>query len=109
MTEAGARVVNVLESLTAKGERPNVELLSNSPELRLVRFDLAPGVEVKGHRADAVVALYALAGGGRVTAGGRESSFRAGDLAVCQRNEIHGFTAGAEGLAVLAAIAPSPE
>ncbi len=108
MPTANSPVINLLDSIKAEGDHPNVEIVFDVPELRLVRFDLGSGVEVGRHQSDSVVTMYALAGDGTIVTGNLESPFRAGDLVVCGRNETHGFSAGGGGLAVLAAIAPSP-
>lgn len=96
------------DAVSAAAGRPATAILPDTPDVRLVIFRLEAGQVVKPHSNPSTVLLSVVQGEGYVSGGDGEQAAKAGDLFVCEPNELHGFRAADGELHVLATIAPRP-
>ncbi len=99
---------NLLALVEFSADRPRVQLVHDSENLRLVLFCLQAGQEVPPHTSASEVLLQALRGDGRCSVGEAETPLSEGGLIACPPNQPHGLKADTD-LVVLAVIAPRPE
>lgn len=96
-----------LSQLATFGERRDVQVVSDAPEVRLVLFSLQAGQKASG-RGEPRVHLLALEGEGELWCGERRVSATAGTLLACEAGEAHGAQAGSGRFLVLGIITPRP-
>lgn len=96
--------MNLLE-LAQYGERRSTQVLSSTPEAKLVLFSLTDGQEVKG-RGEPRVHMIALEGSGSLWAGDTKLEAKAGTMIHADPGEAHGATAGEGNFLVLGIITP---
>jgi quercetin dioxygenase-like cupin family protein len=84
--------LNTVDKFTP--DKPYRELLYDSPNLRVLAFNLEPGQElpVHSHSSDSDVALVILAGEGEFT-GAHEMPAKAGQTQIMPVGEPHGLNA----------------
>ena len=97
---------NLLE-LAQYGERRHAQVVSESPEAKLVLFSLQNGQTVQG-RGEPRVHLLVLEGEGELWAGESRIPARVGTLLPCDVGEAHGAVAGEGRFLVLGLITPAP-
>lgn len=93
--------------LAAFGERRGVQVISDTPEARLVLFSLQGGQKASG-RGEPRVHLLALEGEGELWCGERRLAATAGTLLACEAGDAHGARAGEGPFLVLGIITPRP-
>ena len=96
-----------LLELARYGDKRHAQVVSESPEAKLVLFSLQEGQQVRG-RGEPRVHLLALEGEGELWAGETRVAARAGTLLPCEANEVHGARAGDGRFLVLGVITPAP-
>ena len=96
-----------LAGLATFGERRGVQVVSDTPEARLVLFSLQAGQKASG-RGEPYVHLLALEGEGELWCGERRVSATSGTLLACEAGEAHGARAGDGPFLVLGIITPRP-
>ena len=92
----------------AHPDRPAMEVLHDSDDVRLLVFRIAPGQAVPVHRSPSSVVLQVLSGSGLVQHAEGEVPVSPGAVLVYAPGEPHGMRAAGEELTLLAAIAPRP-
>jgi quercetin dioxygenase-like cupin family protein len=92
----------------ASALRPATQVILDTPDVRLVTFRLLDGQAVTPHRSTSSVLLTVLRGEGMISGGDGERACREGDVLACEPGELHGMSATAGELHVLAAITPRP-
>jgi quercetin dioxygenase-like cupin family protein len=99
-------------AVRAHHDRPATAVLHDSPDARVVVFNLMPGQAVAPHTSTSTVQLTVLGGGGFLSGMDGDQSVEhpcsAGDVAVYAPGELHGMRAVAEELLLLATITPRP-
>lgn len=88
-------------------QRPRVNMLHNSEQMRVVLFGFLPGQEMSPHSVASEISFYILEGEGRVLVGEEESPVSAGALVFCPPGARHGIKTTTN-MVVLATISPSP-
>ena len=96
--------MNLLD-LAQYGERRHTQVLSSTPEAKLVLFSLSQGQEVKG-RGEPRVHMIALEGSGSLWAGENRVEARAGTVIHAEPGEAHGAVAADGNFLVLGIITP---
>jgi quercetin dioxygenase-like cupin family protein len=91
-----------------RSDRHATALLFDSAECRLVAFTLGAGQVVPAHRSPSTVLVSVVAGAGVFHGERGEMTLQSGDSASYDPNELHGMTAGENGLRFLAVITPRP-
>ena len=89
-------------------DRPAMQILHDSDDVRLLVFRIAPGQAVPVHRSASSVVLQVLSGSGLVQHADGELPVSAGAVLVYAPGEPHGMRATVEELTLLATIAPRP-
>lgn len=98
--------MNLLD-LAKHGDTRNVQVVSDTPEAKLVLFSLRDGQKAQG-RGEPRVHLLALAGEGELWAGDVRVSATAGTILPAEIGEAHGAEAGSGDFLVLGIITPAP-
>lgn len=96
-----------LLSLAQYGQQRNAQVVSDTPEARIVLFSLQAEQQVRG-RGEPRVHLIALDGEGELWAGDVRLEAKAGSMLRCNPDEEHGARAGAGRFLVLGIITPRP-
>jgi quercetin dioxygenase-like cupin family protein len=95
--------------VAANPNRPAMEIIHDSDDVRMVVFRIAPGQRVAPHTSKSTVVLRVLEGSGLLSgARGEERACRRDDMVIYERGELHGMTALEDELLVMAVIAPRP-
>ncbi|HEU4565814.1 MAG TPA: cupin domain-containing protein [Gemmatimonadaceae bacterium] len=89
-------------------DRPEVSVMRESPEARVVMYVFRPGQALPLHRSPSKVSLTVVDGTGVFTTLGRERVVTPGDTVSYSPHEPHAMRSEEEELVVLATIAPSP-
>jgi quercetin dioxygenase-like cupin family protein len=92
----------------ASPSRPGMQILLDTPDLRLVVFRLLPGQAVPPHHNASTVALTVLSGDGFLSGRDGERHCRTGEMVVYDPGETHGMRAADRELHLLASITPRP-
>lgn len=96
-----------LPDLACFGDRRHSQVISSSPEAKLVLFSLRDGQEVKG-RGEPRVHMVALSGSGQLWSDSERMTAQAGTLLAVGPGEQHGAVAGDGEFLVLGIITPTP-
>lgn len=96
-----------LRELARYGDRRHAQVVSETPEAKLVLFSLQAGQQVRG-RGEPRVHLLAVEGEGELWAGEARVPAVAGTLLPCEPGEAHGAVAGDGRFLVLGVITPAP-
>lgn len=88
-------------------QRPRVNLLHNSEQMRVVLFCYLPGQEMAPHSVASEISFLVLEGEGTVLVGEEETQAGPGTLLFCPPGAAHGIKA-ATNMVVLATISPRP-
>jgi len=99
---------NLLALVEFLPDRPRIQLVHDSENLRLVLFCLKAGQEVPAHTSTSEVLVLALRGEGKFLLGDDEIPLLEGSVASCPPRQPHGLKAESD-LVVLAVISPRPE
>lgn len=98
-----------IEAPTARPDRPATQLLHDDPNVRVVRFHVAPGQAVPPHTSDSTVLVQVIAGDGIFNGAGDEVHLGPGETAVYVPGELHSMRPAGDGsLHFLAVITPRP-
>lgn len=102
------KLFHLPEAAKFSTDKPNRQLLFDSPNLRILTFNFEPGQElpVHSHNADSDVALLILEGEGVFTGGPEEIPAKPGTLQIMPVTEPHGLRALTR-LQLLVFIAPT--
>ena len=98
---------DVIGGAAFRDDRPASELLFDSDDVRIVRFSLKAGQEIKPHTSTSSVGMLIVSGSGTIGVGDETISGGPGTLAVCPKNVSHGFVAKTD-MVLTAFIAPRP-
>jgi quercetin dioxygenase-like cupin family protein len=88
--------------------RPATEILHDDASARVVMFNLKAAQQVPPHTSTSSVLVTVVSGHGEFSGADVVTHLAAGQSAVYEPGEIHGMTAGADGLRFLAIITPRP-
>lgn len=105
--QSGARLINLFEQLQFSGQGPQVRLLLESQEARLVGFALRAGQEIKKHRSPSQVLVQVITGSLTFTVADQPFSLRTGMVLQVNAGIPHHLRATADTLMLLI-MTPSP-
>lgn len=88
-------------------DRPISKVVGGDANMRVIRFYLLSGQEIKPHRSPSTVLMTVLRGRLVFMGGEERRELKAGDALLCAPQEAHGFRA-LEDSVVEAVVAPSP-
>ena len=100
-----ARAVEYCENFT--DQKPKAELLYDHGNVRVLRFHVKAGQQIKPHTSASSVALIVLSGEAAFTFGSGEKVLDKGSVIFYEPDELHGFRA-IEDSVILAVISPNP-
>ncbi len=98
---------DLISTATFRDDRPASELLFDSDDVRVVRFAVKAGQEIKPHTSASIVNMLIVSGSGTIGVGDEKVSGGPGTLAVCPFKVPHGFTAQTD-MVLAAFITPRP-
>lgn len=105
------KILNITENIQFDNKHPHAEALSADENLRVFRFSLLPGQEIKEHKSPtSPVCINIIKGKGEFWGeNGTKKQLEKGSLIIFNKNEIHGISALNEELVFIALLEGSPQ